>query len=142
MYIRKRKECPADRYQHQRIDMPEQVRQLLETPQQKQLFQHQQHPKVHAPEDKVPACPVPEARQQPDDGNIAELLCKAALVASQRDIDIIPEPCPHGDMPGPPEIGNTVGKKWKVKICIANQTQAVVSMIQSSLRSAPLLRAP
>ena len=31
---------------------------------------------------------------------------------------------------------------WKVKICIANQTQAVVSMIQSSLRSAPLLRAP
>ena len=69
-----------------------------------------------------------------------QLLCKAALVASQRDIDIIPEPCPHGDMPAPPEIGNTVGKKWKVKICIANQAQTVVSMIQSSLQSAPLLR--
>ena len=32
---------------------------------------------------------MPEARQQPDDSNIAELLCKAALVASQRDIDIL-----------------------------------------------------
>ena len=66
---------------------------------------------------------MPEARQQPDDGNVAELLCKAALVASQRDIDIIPEPCPHGDMPAPPEIGNTVGQKRIVEVFQKSEPQ-------------------
>ena len=59
---------------------------------------------------------MPEAGQQPDNGNIAELLCKAASVAAQRNIDIIPEPCSHRDMPAPPEVGDAVCQKWIVEV--------------------------
>ena len=31
---------------------------------------------------------MPEARQQPDDSNIAELLCKAALVAAEEAVKV------------------------------------------------------
>ena len=59
---------------------------------------------------------MPEAGQQPHYSNVAQLLYKAALVAAERDIDIIPEPCSHGYVPAAPEVGNAVGKERVIEI--------------------------
>ena len=47
--------------------------QPLEKILQQIFFQHEPQEKVQPPENKVPACPVPEAGAQPDDENIPHL---------------------------------------------------------------------
>ena len=51
---------------------------------------------------------MPEAGEQPHDGNIPKLHRKPPAVAAQRDVHIVAEPRAHGDVPPPPEIRNAL----------------------------------
>ena len=55
------------------------------------LLQHQPTEEVQSPNHEVPAGPVPKARAKPDDENVAHGFGRAAPIAAQRDIEIIPE---------------------------------------------------
>ena len=59
---------------------------------------------------------MPQARQQPDDGNIADPFGAGRAAAAQRDIDIVPEPLPERLMPAPPEVRHGAGKIRIVEI--------------------------
>ena len=91
------------------VQVPHESRSLLQPPQQKNLFQQQQHRVVHAPQHEIPACPVPQTRQQPHDGDVQQLPSLALAVAAQGDIHILPEPRGQTDVPPPPELRHGAG---------------------------------
>ena len=82
---------------------------LVQPPQQEDLLQDQQHRVIEAPQHEVPAGPVPQARQEPDDSQIQNLPSLTVAVAAQRDIDIFPEPGAQADVPAPPEFRDGAG---------------------------------
>ena len=49
---------------------------------------------------------MPQAGQQPDDGNVQELPTLALAVTAQGDVDVLPEPGGQADVPPPPELSD------------------------------------
>ena len=59
---------------------------------------------------------MPQARQEPDDGQIQDLPRLTAAVAAQRDIDVFPEPGGQADVPAPPELRHGAGLIGVLKV--------------------------
>ena len=58
------------------------------------------------PHNKRPVCTMPETTHQKNDEYVPDVKQLAAMIASQRDIQIIPEPSRERNVPALPEIGN------------------------------------
>ena len=58
-----------------------------------------------APEDERPVGSMPKSAQEEDDELIADPFRFAYAIASQRDVEIVSEPCGQGDVPPFPEVG-------------------------------------
>ena len=88
------------------------------------LFHYQQH-KIHqAPSKEIPAGPVPNTGQQPNDQQISNVFSLPGYARSaQREIDIVPEPGPKGNMPAPPELSDTPGNVGIIKVFIKMKTK-------------------
>lgn len=81
-----------------------QGRDPLQNPYEPQLFHRDQRKHQKPPEDKVPACPMPESGEGPDRQHIAEGHKLSLPAAPQGNIYVIPEPAPQGHVPPPPEF--------------------------------------
>ena len=79
---------------------------LLEELAQESLFQNQQYGEVESPDEEVPARPVPDAGGRPHHQKVEKQPGLAHPVASQGDIEVLPEPGAEGDVPPPPELGD------------------------------------
>ena len=74
------------------------------------LFQYQEHKIIEPPQHKGPRRPVPDAGEEPDHKEIADVLpAPVHPAAPQREVDIVPKPGGQGDMPPPPELGDAPG---------------------------------
>ena len=102
------KEHKAEYHRRKQIHMAKNTV-LFQKAQQHQLFQDQQGRKIEAPAKEIPSSSMPEARQQPDNKDIAQLLFHSLSIAPQGDIHIVPEPAAQGHMPPPPELRNAGG---------------------------------
>ena len=80
---------------------------LFQQLQQERLFQYQQQGIIPAPEHKIPACPVPQAGEQPHHGDIENLPGQPLAVAPQGDVHILLKPGGQRDVPAPPEFRDT-----------------------------------
>ena len=89
--------------------MPYEPGRLVQPLQQECLFQQQQYGVVYAPQHEIPAGAVPQAGQQPDNGDVQELPPLALAVAAQGDVDVLPEPGGQADVPPPPELSDGTG---------------------------------
>ena len=65
--------------------------------------------KVEAPEQEVPAGPVPDAGSRPYHQQVKEQAGLADPVAAQGDIEILPKPGAQRDVPAPPEFSDGPG---------------------------------
>lgn len=81
--IRDGEQHPAHDKAEAGVHVPYEPGRLVQPLQQECLFQQQQYGVVYAPQDKIPAGPVPQAGQQPDDGDVQELPTLALAVAAQ-----------------------------------------------------------
>ena len=68
------------------------------------LFKDQEQTVICSPEDEIPACTVPESRQQPDDAHVQNLAGHAASVSTERNVNVVPEERRQRNMPTLPEI--------------------------------------
>ena len=80
---------------------------LIEPSQQEQLFEHKYKAVIQSPAYECPCSAVPQSREHPDDKYISELYSHAALVAAERDVDVLSEPRAERHMPAAPEISYT-----------------------------------
>lgn len=73
----------------------------------RELFDSENHKIEQTPNDKCPVCSVPDSRKSPNNKEVKNqsrfFLYSAA---SERKINIIPEPCSERDMPSAPKLGN------------------------------------
>ena len=86
-------------------------------------LQDQPGGEVQSPQDEIPAGPVPEARAEPDDQEVPDGPGGAAPVASQGDIQIVPEPGGQGHVPPPPEGAHGVGAVGVVKVLVEPEAE-------------------
>ena len=107
--VRGGEEDPPDDHDDHGVEMLEDGGQALDILAQDQFLDEQEHAVIEPPEVEVPAGPVPEARERPDDEDIHALADLPAAVAAQGDVDVIPEPGGQGDVPAPPELGHALG---------------------------------
>ena len=71
---------------------------------------------VEAPEDEVPAGPVPESGDEPDEDDVEQAARLRHAVAAEADVDVVPEPEGHGHMPAAPEVGDARGDIGEVEV--------------------------
>ena len=112
----------AQRHKQQRINVLQDMR-SLQQPAVHQLLCHQQDRKAQPPQNKVPACPVPQTGQHPDNENVPQPFCLRYAVSAERNIDVVPEPGAEADMPAPPEFGDGAGDIRVVEILLKPETE-------------------
>ena len=89
---------------------------LFQRIQQEKLFYHQKGKEIQSPDEIVPTGPVPDAGGRPHDEQVEHPAALGAAVAPQGDIQVFPEPGGQGDVPPPPELGDTLGNIGVVEV--------------------------
>ena len=81
-----------------------------------ELFGDENYRIKNAPDDVVPACSVPEARQKPHYEYIEYMAGRGDSVSAEGDIYVVSEPGAEGHMPPSPEFCGTFGDKGIIEI--------------------------
>ena len=89
---------------------------LLEKIADTELFEQDESKQHHAPEDKIPACPVPEAGEKPHDCEREYRAGIAVAAAAERDVDIVAKPCAERDVPAAVELAHRARGVGQVKV--------------------------
>ena len=111
--------APAQDDQQQAVEMQHESR---HPPAQNRIFlQRDDQAEIHAPEDEVPAGPVPHAGQEPDYQDIEELM---PAVSAQRDVEIVAEETAQRNVPSPPEVRDGIAAIRMVEVFLEMETQA------------------
>jgi len=109
-------EHPADQNQNQGDNQVDHTGKLVFDLFEQEFFSQKQQTVVHTPGHEVPAGTVPEAGQQPDDEDVADIFPEADPVAAQGNIHIIPEEAAQGNVPPAPEFCNAFGDVGVVEV--------------------------
>lgn len=92
---------------------------LLEKIADAELFEQDESKQHHAPEDKIPARPVPEASEKPHDRereHRAGIGRAAVAAAAERDVHIVAKPCAERDVPAAVELAHRARGVGQVKV--------------------------
>lgn len=112
---------PTNHHQDDAVDMEEDGRDVVDYLQQRVFFQGDNHPKVHTPENKIPACTMPHTGEKPHDKNVHHLM---PAVAAQRDVDVVAEKAAQRYVPAAPEVGNGIAAVGMVEVFIEMEAHA------------------
>ena len=69
-----------------------------------ELLQQQEQSEVQAPEDVVPTGPMPHARQEPHDEDVAYILARGTAAPAKGDVHVVPKEAGQRYVPPPPEL--------------------------------------
>ena len=90
----------------------------------KSVVNDKQQAMKDSPKDVMPPGTVPQARESHGDHKISDGFEFAETISSERDIEIIAQPCREADMPASPKFAWRGGKIGKVKVGHQVKTQA------------------
>lgn len=96
---------------------------LLEKIADAELFEQNESKQHHAPEDKIPARPVPEAGEKPHDREREHRAGIAVSAAAERDVDIVAKPCAERDVPAAVELAHRARGVGQVKVARYRQRE-------------------
>src|SRR5690554_2674231 len=83
---------------------------------EEKLFKHQKQRKIKSPDDKIPLGPVPKARKEPHNDNIAYPFERAYAVAAHWNVNVIAKPGSERHMPSSPKLRQALGYKRVVEV--------------------------
>ena len=96
---------------------------LLEKAADAEFFKQDEGEQHHAPEDEVPACPVPETGEEPHDRQRERRARASAAAAAERNVEIVAEPRAERDVPAAVELAHRAGSVGEVKVARHGQPQ-------------------
>ena len=76
------------------------------------------------PDDEGPCSAVPESAEEHGKGQVDVGAGGAFLVATERDVEVVAEPCGEGDVPALPEVGEADGSVGVAEVVLNGETEA------------------
>ena len=87
------------------------------------IEQHQRRAVQRAPQQKVPALAVPDAREQHRQHQVDLGAGEAVAAAAQRNVDVVAYPGGQGDVPAVPKIADIVGAQRHIEVFRQPETE-------------------
>src|SRR3954447_14321513 len=69
-----------------------------------------------APDHESPGCAVPDAAQDHGRGKVAQLAPATMAIATERDVEVVPQEARQGDVPPAPEVADGKRRVWTVEV--------------------------
>ena len=113
-------DAEADNNNDFAVNMADDQRDLLDALLANQLFDQNEHAEIQTPDDKIPACAVPETRAEPHEEKPSVL----SSLAEYRYIEqIVAEEASERDVPSLPEFGNIAAYKRVGKVFVEMEAE-------------------
>ena len=122
MQIRDAEDDPRLRDDKEKVDVREHAV-LFEKIADAEFFEQDERKQRHAPEDKVPARPVPQARKDPHDRERERGARPAVPAAAEGDVKVVAEPRAERDVPAAVKFAHRAGEVRQVKVARHGEPQ-------------------